>query len=145
VARFRPEHCSLLVHRSTTFVRPGYEGRNAIFCHVATLPQSTLRDKKPSYAKSSFQTADVQIQLGNVDPIVCLPSGPISSAATTFSGDKLSDKVTQGRRYAPSRLRANDDDLHNSCSFPRICCSYSDTERRIPELIRFLAVSLQET
>ena len=45
--------------------------------------QRALRHIRPCYAKSSFQSVDLQIQLGSVSLVIREPSGPISSAATT--------------------------------------------------------------
>ena len=74
--------------------------------------QHSVRHTRPCCAKSSFQSVDLQIQLGSVNPV----AQPISSIATTttfpwrLSEDKLSVEVTRQRRYGPSRLCVNDDD-----------------------------------
>jgi len=84
-------------------------GRNVIFGHVTMLPES-------NQGKSSFQSADLQTQLGNVNQVVRAPSGPISSARTTtpfpwrLSGDKLLVAVNRQRRCGPSRLSVNDNE-----------------------------------
>ena len=78
--------------------------------------QHSVRHTRPCCAKSSFQSVDLQIQLGSVNPVVRVPSESISSVATTttfpwrLSEDKLSVEVTRQRRYGPSRLCVNDDD-----------------------------------
>ena len=90
-------------------------GRNAIFGHVARLPdnipahQAMLRQVELSVGRP-------QTLHGNVHQVDHVPNGPTNSAAiTTISplrlcGGKLLVAVTRERRYGPSRLRVNDDD-----------------------------------
>jgi len=87
-------------------------GRNAIFGHVARLP-----DNIPAHqAKSSYRSVDPQTLHGNVHQVDHVPNGPTNSAAMTtmfplrLCGGKLLAAVTRQRRYGPSRLRVNDDD-----------------------------------
>jgi len=90
-------------------------GRNAIFGHVARLPdnipahQAMLRQVELSVGRP-------QTLHGNVHQVDHVPNGPTNSAAipTMFPlrlcGGKLLVAVTRERRYGPSRLRVNDDD-----------------------------------
>ena len=103
-------------------------GRNAIFGHVARLPdnipahQAMLRQVELSVSRP-------QTLHGNVHQVDHVPNGPTNSAAITtmlplrLCGGKLLVAVTRERRYGPSRLRVNDDDdetmhrtRHNICS-----------------------------
>ena len=90
-------------------------GRNAIFGHVARLPdnipahQATLRQVELPVGRP-------QTLHGNVHQVDHVPNGPTKSAAITtmfplrLCGGKLLVAVTRERRYGPSRLRVNDDD-----------------------------------
>ena len=90
-------------------------GRNAIFGHVARLPDNT-----PAHQAMLRQ---VELSVGRPpDPTwKCpaghhVPNGPTNSAAITtmfplrLCGGKPFVAVTRERRYGPSRLRVNDDD-----------------------------------
>ena len=57
-------------------------GWNAIFSHVASYETALQRIRlaMPSPAFSRPGSADLQIQLGSVNPVICAPSGTISSA-----------------------------------------------------------------
>ena len=93
-------------------------GRNAIFGHVARLPvntpahQAMLRQVELSVGWSTPQTLH-----GNVHHVDHVPNGPTNSAAITtmfplrLCGGKLLVAVTRERRYGPSRLRVNHDDV----------------------------------
>ena len=84
--------------------------RNAIFGHVARLPDNTVAHQV------ELSVGRPQTLHGNVPQVDHVPNGPTNSAAiTTMSplrlcGGKPSVAVTRERRYGPSRLRVNDDD-----------------------------------
>ena len=90
-------------------------GRNAIFGHVARLPdnipahQAMLRQVELSVGRP----LDLH---GNVHQVDHVPYVPTNSAAITTAfplrlcGGKSLVAVTRERRYGPSRLRVNDDD-----------------------------------
>ena len=88
-------------------------GRNAIFGHVARLPDNT-----PAYQAMLRQ---VELSVGRPpDPSWKRPPGQQRTKWTdqlrrdnniaTLSGGKPLVMVTRERRYGPSRLRVNDDD-----------------------------------
>ena len=85
-------------------------GRNAIFGHVARLP-----DDIPAH-QAMLRQVDPQTLHGNVHQVDHVPNGPTNSTAITtmfplrLCGGKLLVAVTRQRRYGPSRLRVNDDD-----------------------------------
>ena len=87
-------------------------GRNAIFGHMARLPDNTPAHQ----AMSSYRSVDPQTLHGNVHQVDHVPNRPTNSAAITtmlqlrLCGGKLLVAVTRERRYGPSRLRVNDDD-----------------------------------
>jgi len=91
-------------------------GRNAIFGHVARMPDNTPAHQATCYAKSSYRSVDPQILHGNVHQVDHVPNGPTNSAVTTTMfplrpcGGKPLVAVTRERRYGPSRLRVNDDE-----------------------------------
>ena len=69
--------------------------RNAIFGHVARLPDDTAAQYAPSGAVS--RSIDQLIRPGNVNAVVRALNGPISCVVTTtmrISGDKPSADVT---------------------------------------------------
>jgi len=79
-------------------------GRNVIFGNVTMLPDSTLIHP----GKSSFQSADLQTQLGNVNPVVNRQRcrGPsrlsVNDNANIFSmgeGSKYKKKLLCADRY----------------------------------------------
>jgi len=90
-------------------------GRNAIFGHVARLP-----DNVPAHQAMRHQVelsvGRPQTLHGNVHQVDHVPNGPTNSAAITtmfplrLYGGKPLVAVTRERRYGPSRLRVNDDD-----------------------------------
>ena len=59
----------------------------ATYCtYVQGIKTLCLKKGRPiytNYIKSSFESVDLQIQLGNITPVICVPSGLISSTATT--------------------------------------------------------------
>jgi len=89
-------------------------GCNAIFGHVARLPdnipahQAMLRQVELSVGRHPH---------GNVHQIDHVPNGQTNSAAITalfplrLRGGKLLVAVNRQRRYGPSRLRVNDDNV----------------------------------
>ena len=88
-----------------------------------------------NYIKSSFQSVNLQIQLGNITPVICVPSEPISCAVTTtttfpqrLSADKLSVVVTRQWCYGPRRLWANNDNEEqkttNSTNACQLCLKF---------------------
>jgi len=111
------------VRNSEVSLRTGLEpvsdritrGRNAIFGHVARLPdnipahQAMLRQVELSVGRP-------QTLHGNIHQVDHVPTEPTNSAAiaTMFPlrlcGGKPLVAVTRERRYGPSRLRVNDDD-----------------------------------
>jgi len=54
-------------------------------------------------AKSSFQSADIQTQLGNVNPVGRVPSGPISRAATATTFPRSDSLETSCRSWSLER------------------------------------------
>jgi len=88
------------------------KGRNAIFGHVARLPdnipahQAMLRQVELSVGRP-------QTLHGNIHQVDHVPNGPTNSAEITtmpplrLCGGKLLVAVTRERRYGPSRLRVN--------------------------------------
>ena len=90
-------------------------GRNAIFRHVARLPDNTQHTRR-CYAKSNCRLVVPQTLHGNVHQVDHVPNGPTNSAAiaTMFPlllcGGKPLVAVTRERRYGLSRLCVNDDD-----------------------------------
>jgi len=92
VSRFRPEHRDLLAHRSTTCVRPDYEGRKARFRHVARLADST-----PSGTPG--------------------PAAPSPAFSRSTSRSNLGASTRSHNRSAPSRQqqRSHGDSLKTSC------------------------------
>ena len=96
VARFRPEHRDLLAHRSTTCVRPDYEGRQARFRHVAR-----LADSSPS---------------GTPGPAAPSPAFSRSTSRSRL-GASTRSFACQVNRSAPSRQqqRSHGDSLKTSC------------------------------
>ena len=102
-------------HFSSTELILITRGRNAIFGHVARLPdnipahQAMLRQVELSVGRP-------QTLHGNVHQVDHVPNGPTNSAAITtmfplrLCGGKPLVAVTRERRYGPSRLRVNDDD-----------------------------------
>ena len=86
-------------------------GRNAIFGHVARLP-----DNIPA-RQVELSVGRPQTLHGNVLQVDHVPNGPTNSAAITtmfplrLCGGKLLVVVTRERRYDPSRLRVSDDGL----------------------------------
>ena len=63
--------------------------------------QTTLRHARPCYGKSSFQSAGLQVQLGRIRAVVGVPSGPISSAATTTMFPWRLSVETEKKNYSP--------------------------------------------
>jgi len=88
------------------------KGRNAIFGHVARLPdnipahQAMLRQVELSVGRP-------QTLHGNIHQVDHVPNGPTNSAEITtmlplrLCGGKLLVAITRERRYGPSRLRVN--------------------------------------
>jgi len=76
----------------------------------------TLQHTRPCYAKSSYRWVDSQTLHGNIHQADHVPNGPANSVVTTMfplrlCGGKPSVAITQERRYGPSQLRVNDDDV----------------------------------
>jgi len=106
--------------------------------HMYTVQTLCLKKGRPihtNYIKSSFQSVNLQIQLGNITPVICVPSEPISSAVTTtttfpqrLSADKLSVVVTRQWCYGPRRLWANNDNEEqkttNSTNACQLCLKF---------------------
>ena len=90
-------------------------GRNAIFGHVARLPDNTPAHQA-MLSQVELSVGRPQTLHGNVHQGDHVPNGPTNSAAITtmfplrLCGGKLLVVVTRERRYGPSRLRVNDDD-----------------------------------
>jgi len=90
-------------------------GRNAIFGHVARMPDNTPAHQA-MLRQVELSVGRPQTLHGNVHQADHVPNGPTNSAATTtmfllrLCGGKLLIAVTRERRYGPSRLRVNDDD-----------------------------------
>jgi len=84
-------------------------GRNAIFGHVARLPENI-----PAH-QVELSVGRPQTPHGNVHQVDHVPNGPTNSAAITtmlplrLCGGKLLVAATQERRYGPSRLRVNNE------------------------------------
>jgi len=91
-------------------------GRNAIFRHVARLPDNIPAPQAMLRQVDLYRSVDPQTLHGNVHQVGHVPNGPTNSAAITtmfplrLCGGKLLVAVTRERRYSPSRLRVNDDD-----------------------------------
>jgi len=125
-------------------------GRNAIFGHVARLPdnipahQAMLRQVELSVGRP-------QTLHGNVHQVDHVPNGPTNSAAITtmfplrLCEGKLLVAVTRERRYGPSRLRVNDDDdeYSHSAATNRIEIAFSLVNR--PSLVSGCCFSLALT
>ena len=79
--------------------------------------QTAFPHTRPCYAKSSYRSVDPQTLHGNIHQVYHVPSGPTTSTAITtmfplrLCGGKLLVAVARERRYGPSRLRVNDDDV----------------------------------
>jgi len=90
-------------------------GRNAIFGHVARLPDNTSAHQA-LLRQVELSVGRPQTLRGNVHQVDHVRNGPTNSAATTtmfplrLCGGKLLVAITRERRYGPSRLRVNDDD-----------------------------------
>ena len=83
MAWLRLTHRSHLAHGCTTCVRPDYEGRNAIYGHVARPCRRQSRTPGQAYHL---------IRPGHVNPVVRAQNGPISSAVmTTIPPSQISD------------------------------------------------------
>ena len=76
-----------------------------LLVHRQTTVDNCPVDQALLFAKSSSASVDLQVQPGDVNSVVRVPSGPISCAATIrafpqwLSGDKLSVEVIRQRRY----------------------------------------------
>jgi len=90
-------------------------GRNAIFGHVARLPDN-IPAHQAMLHQVELSVGRPQTLHGNVHQVDHVPNGPTNSAAITtmfplrLCEGKLLVAVTRERRYGPSRLRVNDDD-----------------------------------
>ena len=91
-------------------------GRNAAFGHVARLPDN-IPAHQVMLRQVELSVGRLQTLHGNVHQVDHVPNGPINSAAITtmfplrLCGGKLLVAITRERRYGPSRLRVNDDDV----------------------------------
>jgi len=90
-------------------------GRNAIFGHVARMPDNTPAHQA-MLCQVELLVGRPQTLHGNVHQVDHVPNGPTNSTVTTtmfplrLCGGKPLVTVTRERRYGPSRLHVNDDD-----------------------------------
>ena len=93
----------------------------------------TFPHTRPCYAKSSYRSVDPQTVRGNVHQVDHVPNGPTNSAVITtmfplrLCGGKPLVAVTRERRYGPSRLRVNDDDVNSSNTSQNCTDAHRDT------------------
>ena len=98
--------------------------------------QITVLHTRPCYAKSSYRSVDPQTLHGNVHRVDHVPNGPTNSGTITtmfplrLCGGKPLVAVTRERRYGPSRLRVNDDDVAMLCTTGLRMTSCTTNRRR---------------